>query len=100
MHGNADHHSVDQSTHRQSAKKITSPIQLDGRSTGEGMSDDHGTVMRIRKKLAARVPASLANLFAAKNKRARWQRASDTTLANQLPKRKPKTFRIAVKIGG
>ena len=59
-------------------KKITSPIQLEGRSTGEGMSDDHGKVMRIRKKLAARVLSSPANLFAAKNKRARWQRASDT----------------------
>jgi hypothetical protein len=56
------------------------------------MSDDHGTVMRIRKKLAARVLASLANLFAAKNKRARWQRASDTHPREPVAEEKTKNL--------
>ena len=64
------------------------------------MSNDHGTVRRIRKKLAAKLASSPPNLPAAKDTTAKMATSRRYALANQLPTRKPRALRIAVRSGG
>jgi hypothetical protein len=99
MHHKADHRHVDQGADRQSAVEdhLAEP---DGRSAGEGMSNDHRTVRRISKKPAAKLVSSPPNLPAAKDRTAKIATSKRYALANQLPKRKPKAFCIAVRSGG
>jgi hypothetical protein len=96
----AAHRSVDQSTDRQSAEKITSPGQPDGRSMGEGISNDHGTLTRIRTKPGAKLACSPANLPAAKDKTAKMATSNQVRPGEPVAEEKRKTFRIAVRSGG
>jgi hypothetical protein len=82
MHDNADHHTLSSALTASLPNKITSPNQPDGRSTGEGMSNDHGTVTRIRKKPAAKLVSSPANLPAAKDRTAKMATRKRYALAN------------------